>query len=145
MVISRILISLICLETIIHCVGGSEFYADNGLRQTVLIGENDQRRQTRVQLEILELLGLHQRPRSVKHGYDNSAPRYMIDLYNSLKANEGDDESGDDNFRTTVNLTIGQSIELSSTDVIRSFINHGKCRVRAFRLTVTTRTPDKRL
>jgi len=77
--------------------------------------------------EILTLLGLHQRPKTVKQGYESSAPKFMISLYNSLKTDDGDVISDEIEFNSKVNLTLGKAMEhINGTDVIRSFINHGK-------------------
>lgn len=105
----------------------SEFFADNGIghQQTIVIDHHHKRKQAEVQAEILQLLGLHQRPHVVKHGYDYSAPKFMISLYNSLQTADGEGITDEVEFHSKVNLTLGKAIEhINGTDVIRSFINH---------------------
>ena len=107
----------------------SEFFADNGIghQQTIVIDHHNKRKQAEVQAEILQLLGLHQRPHVVKHGFDYSAPKFMISLYNSLQTEDGEGITDEVEFHSKVNLTLGKAIEhINGTDVIRSFINHGK-------------------
>ncbi|KAH3896973.1 bone morphogenetic protein 7-like isoform X2 [Dreissena polymorpha] len=103
----------------------SEFFADNRLQQTMIVDHHNKRKQAEMQHEILTLLGLHQRPNIVKHEYENSAPKFMITLYNSLLNEDGETVTDDIEFHSRVNLTLGKAIEhINGTDVIRSFINH---------------------
>lgn len=117
-VIFELLSTITCLE----------FYAGNGigLQQTVVIDHHNKRKQAEVQQEILQLLGLHQRPNVVKHGFEFSAPKFMISLYNSLQTEDGEGVTDEVEFHSKVNLTLGKAVEhINGTDVIRSFINHG--------------------
>lgn len=114
----------------------SEFFADNGLHQTIVVDHHNRRKKAEMENEILTLLGLHQRPKIVKHGYESSAPKFMITLYNSLKTEDGDVVSDEIEFNSKVNLTLGKAMEhINGTDVIRSFINHGKLRVEICAIT----------
>ncbi|WAR17185.1 BMP7-like protein [Mya arenaria] len=104
----------------------SEFFASNGLHQTIVIDLHNKRKQSEMEHEILTLLGLHQRPQVIKHGYEYSAPKFMITLYNSLLNEEGESITDEIEFNSKVNLTLGKPMEhINGTDVIRSFINHG--------------------
>ena len=105
----------------------SEFYADNDLGQTVLAGSKPGRQRDELQQEILTLLGLHQKPKPMDHGFDSSAPKFMINLYNTLQSDEGLGIADDDVFHTNVNLTFGTEVQyINGTDVIMSFVNHGR-------------------
>lgn len=109
---------------VLTCLG-SEFYGDNTLGQTVVIGNTPGPKRDEVQQEILTLLGLHQKPNPVEHGFESSAPKFMISLYNTLQSDEGLGISDDDVFHTNVNLTFGAEIQyVNGTDVIMSFVNH---------------------
>ena len=111
---------------VLTCLG-SEFYGDNSLGQTVVIGNTPGPKRDEVQQEILTLLGLHQKPNPVEHGFESSAPKFMINLYNTLQSDDGLGISTDDDvFHTNVNLTFGAEIQyVNGTDVIMSFVNHG--------------------
>lgn len=119
---------IICvLFEVIGVAKCTQFYADNGIghQQTILIDHHNTRKQAEVQAEILQLLGLHQRPHVVKHGYDYSAPKFMISLYNSLQTEDGESITDEVEFNSKVNLTLGKAVEhINGTDVIRSFINY---------------------
>ncbi|KAL4217614.1 Bone morphogenetic protein 6 [Mactra antiquata] len=113
------------LIEVLNLVTCSEFYQDNGIRQTILINHHNKRKEAEVKQEILTLLGLHQRPKVVKHGFESSAPQFMISLYKSLEDEDMEGISEDVVFSSKVNLTLGKAVEhINGTDVIRSFINH---------------------
>ena len=84
---------------------------------------------TKFQREILNLLGLPRRPRlslnTRLHGRKMSAPRYMMDLYNSLEMN-GTAPDG----RFCCNNTVTDSRAVGA-DTIMSYLNHGKSRHKA--------------
>ena len=123
---SGLALTLLLLD-VLCAVLGSEFFADNGLHQTIVVDKN-KRKQAELEHEILTLLGLHQRPHVIKHGYENSAPKFMITLYNSLLDEEGESITDDSEVYSRVNLTLGKASEhINGTDVIRSFVNHGRC------------------
>lgn len=119
---------LLCVVIeVLGCVVCPEFYADNGigLQQTIVIDHHNTRKQAELQQEILELLGLHQKPHVLKHGYEYSAPKFMISLYKSLQTEDGEEITDEIEFHSKVNLTLGKAVEhINGTDVIRSFINH---------------------
>nr|WND63737.1 bone morphogenetic protein 7 [Sinonovacula constricta] len=111
---------LICV--IIKTCESSEYWAENNLQQTIVLDHRSKQKADEVQQEILTLLGLHQRPQTMKHGVENSAPKFMISLYNTLQSEDDDD---DVEFHYKVNVTLGKALQhLNGTDVIRSFINH---------------------
>lgn len=79
----------------------------------------------KLQREILNLLGLPHKPRislnTRLHGRNMSAPRYMIDLYNSLENNVSV-SSVEGEF--CCNDTLADS-RASGADTIMSYLNHG--------------------
>lgn len=79
---------------------------------------------TKLQREILNLLGLPRRPRlslnTRLHGRKMSAPRYMMDLYNSLEMNGTAPDGG---FCCNNTITDSRAV---GADTIMSYLNHGK-------------------
>jgi len=80
---------------------------------------------TKLQREILNLLGLPRRPRlslnTRLHGRKMSAPRYMMDLYNTLQMNVTSSNRG-----FCCNETGTDVSRAESADTIMSYLNHGK-------------------
>ena len=80
----------------------------------------------KLQREILNLLGLPRRPRpslnTRLHGRKMSAPRYMMDLYNSLERNASVESEV-----FCCNNSVMDSRALGA-DTIMSYLNHGKSR-----------------
>lgn len=93
-----------------------------------------------MQKEILSILGLPHRPRPhLSHGKYNSAPLFMLDLYNTMSSEEKSQvESIADPYpsmRTTQSppLTTDQETAfLNDADMVMSFVNLGKLRVMAY-------------
>ena len=83
------------------------FYADNGLDQTISYRSLPRSEKREMENEILNLLGLDHRPKPKLHQTTNSAPQYLIDLYNQL------DLDGDD-----------RNTSLRGVDFVVSFVNH---------------------
>ena len=83
----------------------------------------DGNRSETLQREILNLMGLRKRPepsREIrKHGRKLSAPRFMIDLYNSLSKNDSELHG----FCCNGSLTDQRA---AGADTIMSFPNHSK-------------------
>ena len=104
----------------------SPFYVDNGLSQTVVLDTVPRREKRELQQEILTLLGLHHRPKPVDHFAVESAPRFMMDLYETL-SNKDDGTDNDVEFHSnnTIRLNFDSS-KVEGSDVIMSFVNHGK-------------------
>nr|QKV26402.1 BMP5-8 [Lottia goshimai] len=123
-----IAVNVVCYE---FCVANTAFYADNGLQQTVIINKMKARQRKGVQQEILTLLGLHHRPKPKDHhGEEDSAPKFMIDLYKTLEEEETlPMEDNDDKFHNHLKSKLNDSLGLDLTkvdgsDVIMSFVNH---------------------
>jgi len=103
----------------------SGFYADNGIDQTIVYQQISKKERREMQQEILSLLGLNHRPKPTPHGTENSAPKYMMNLYNSII----DDENGNyikiDHMKRDNNFTDESLHTINDADVIMSFVNHG--------------------
>ncbi|RWS23434.1 bone morphogenetic protein 7-like isoform X1, partial [Leptotrombidium deliense] len=116
-------ILLLSLLSFSDCV----YYADNGLEQTLAYRFLPAKERREMQQEILNLLGLQHRPKPKSHGTDNSAPKYLQDLYKSLL----DEESGDLKVDEKHGPVIIEGEVLSKislhaindSDVIMSFVN----------------------
>lgn len=103
------------------------FYVDNGLQQTVILDRVPRREKRQLQQEILTLLGLHHRPKPPFKA--ESAPKFMLDLYETLKNSENEDVLDDgvvfESSNTTSRLDL-DSHKVEGSDVIMSFVNHGE-------------------
>ena len=116
---------LFCWIVLVLC--STPFYVDNGLQQTVIL-DNVSKKDTReIQIEILALLGLKSRPKSIIHNYTESAPIFMLDVYRYLTISESM-LNADTEFHAGIYNddfpVLPQEIE--GSDVIMSFVNHGK-------------------
>lgn len=83
-----------------------------------------------MQKEILSILGLNHRPRphlnSVKH---NSAPLFMLDLYNTISTEEKSDVEEYRSLFTTTRPALASAHDtefLHDADMVMSFVNLGK-------------------
>lgn len=83
-----------------------------------------------MQKEILSILGLNHRPRPhLNSGKYNSAPLFMLDLYNSMSTEEKSDV---DQYRSLFTTTRPALASLHDTeflhdaDMVMSFVNLGK-------------------
>lgn len=120
----------------VSCAALSGFYYDNGLDQTVVHKHLNKLEKREMQSEILHLLGLQHRPhpalaktplKKQNPNEDlNSAPRFLIDLYQSLT----EEDSGELKLVPTLivkefNVSDSEVDTVDQADVIMSFINHG--------------------
>ncbi|XP_014672753.1 PREDICTED: bone morphogenetic protein 7-like [Priapulus caudatus] len=84
---------LLCALLVICEASTAGFYSDNGVDQTIMYRSMPKQERNEMQQEILSLLGLHHRPNPASHAANltsYSAPRYMIDLYETLTGDEED-------------------------------------------------------
>lgn len=87
-----------------------------------------------MQKEILSILGLPHRPRPLlSHGKYNSAPLFMLDLYNTISGEEKSQVDGRLNryqgVRTTQSpplTTYQETAFLNDADMVMSFVNLGE-------------------
>lgn len=112
----------------------SGFYYDNGVDQTIVHKHLNKREKKEMQSEILHLLGLQHRPRPVfsrkkfQVGSDlSSAPRFLIDVYQSLIEEEsGELKLTPDLIEKEFNVSDSDVSSMDQADTIMSFVNHGK-------------------
>lgn len=119
------------------CTALSGFYYDNGINQTVVHKHLNSHEKEEMQSEILNLLGLQHRPRpvfpSLKRnqkpvGDENlsSAPRFLIDVYQSLtEEDSGDLKLTPELIEHEFNVSDSEVSTMNQADVIMSFINRG--------------------
>lgn len=112
----------------------SGFYVDNGFDQTVMHRMLSPKDAEHVEHEILELLGLPDRPPRRKHGIHpsmrKSAPKFLLDVYKRLndEAN-GIDSSHSRSTRSTDNeqdrnlITDTDKDAIEQSDWIMTFLN----------------------
>lgn len=97
-----------------------------------------------MQKEILSILGLPHRPRPhLSHGKYNSAPLFMLDLYNTISNEEKNEVDGIlDQYKSMFTTqgpplaTFQDSAFLNDADMVMSFVNLGKRMILYF-FTVT--------
>ncbi|KAL3200855.1 hypothetical protein MRX96_013122 [Rhipicephalus microplus] len=101
------------------------YYADNGVDQTIIYRTLPKSERREMQQEILNLLGLDHRPKPKIHERRFSAPRYLLDLYNSFKDEDNGDIHLDSAKAHNEFITSNQSLRMiNDSDVIISFLNH---------------------
>lgn len=101
----------------------SGLYIDNGLDQTVIQRALSKQEKKEVEHEILNLLGLPDRPRSRRligrKTIGGSAPKFLLDVYKSLL-----DSTSPRPTRSEFNLSEGDLHAIDESDVIMSFTSH---------------------
>ncbi|XP_046443321.1 bone morphogenetic protein 7-like isoform X2 [Daphnia pulex] len=119
------------------CTALSGFYYDNGVDQTVVHKHLNKREKKEMQSEILHLLGLEHRPRPVlmlpskkKLEVDDglsSAPRFLIDVYQSLtEEDSGELKLTPDLIEREFNVSDSDVHSMDEADIIMSFVNRGQ-------------------
>ena len=81
-----------------------------------------------IRKELLSLLGLHKPPKPEKSSRQNSAPRFMLELYKQLELNHVQEgfsvpPDGDAIRYNMTSLLLGN--QAGDADMIMSFVNHG--------------------
>ena len=109
----------------------SGLYVDNGRDQTVVHRVVSQREKREVEHEILNLLGLPDRPRSVigkVPQVKRSAPKFLIDIYkNALGEDKPDALPGHRRDKAGEFDLTGQDLRaIDQSDVIMTFAAHSK-------------------
>lgn len=98
-------------------------YIDNGYDQTAIdhLMSIDEKKE--IEVEILNLLGLPNRPRKINKALKKSAPRFLLDIYKSLMVK--DDE---ENYRvkrdaegSDISLSGEEQQQIDESDVIMTF------------------------
>ncbi|OAD52857.1 Protein 60A [Eufriesea mexicana] len=106
----------------------SGLYVDNGFDQTIVHRVVSQREKREVEHEILNLLGLPDRPRSTAGRppqVKRSAPKFLLDIYkNALGEDEDEKPIGEQRRAGEFDLT-GQDLRaIDQSDVIMTFAAH---------------------
>lgn len=118
------------------CSALSGFYYDNGVDQTIVHKRLNNREKKEMQSEILHLLGLQHRPRPIlplsrssqkpDEANLSSAPRFLIDVYQSLmEEDDGNLKLTPDLIEREFNVSHSEVSTMEQADVIMSFINRG--------------------
>lgn len=140
---TRTLATLALLTALLTaCAALSGFYYDNGVDQTVVHKQLSKREKREMQSEILHLLGLHHRPHPAtpaasgllrprpsvpQDATASSAPRFLIDVYQSLmEEDSGDLKLKPDLIEREFNVTDGDVHSMDQADIIMSFVNRGR-------------------
>lgn len=122
------------LLLVASCAALSGFYYDNGLDQTIAHQHLNKQEKKEMQTEILHLLGLQHRPhpslvdlrRQQQQQELNSAPRFLIDLYQSLTEEEsGELKLAPELIVKEFNVSDSDVSTVDQADIIMSFVNHG--------------------
>lgn len=118
-----------CLLNFIYCVFGglSGLYVDNGAGQTVMDTMMTSDDQLEIEHEILELLGLPDRPRKrhLHSSISKSAPQFLLNVYDKLSSDTNSNHnrharSADDN---DVLFTEADNKAIDQSDIIMTFLN----------------------
>ncbi|CAH0557682.1 unnamed protein product [Brassicogethes aeneus] len=130
-------VSVICLVvtlkcSAIFCTPKAAIYVDNGFDQTSIDHIMSSQEKEEMQLEILNLLGLPNRPRRVnKAPLKRSAPKFLLDIYKTLMEEEND-ENGRAKRSTDTSFSGEEQKQIDTSDMIMTFesINHHVSSVR---------------
>lgn len=101
----------------------SGLYIDNGIDQTVIQRFMTKQEKREVEHEILNLLGLPERPKRVANTktLGSSAPKFLLDVYKSLLDNPSSRST-----RSEFNLSGRDLHAIDESDEIMTFTNHSK-------------------
>lgn len=97
-------------------------YIDNGVDQTILDMSISRHEQREIELEILNLLGLPDKPRRPHNApLRKSAPRFLMDIYSTLV-----DENSREKRSVDLNLSGDEQNAIEKSDVIMTFESIGE-------------------
>ncbi|XP_076271007.1 TGF-beta family member glass bottom boat isoform X1 [Rhynchophorus ferrugineus] len=124
-----VLVCVVLLEIAsVSCGPKAAIYVDNGRGQTAIdrMMTKDEKRE--IEMEILNLLGLPNRPRKInKATVKKSAPKFLMDIYRTLLEEE-DDENEHQRAKRSLELGFSgdEQKKIDQSDVIMTFesINH---------------------
>jgi bone morphogenetic protein 7 len=108
----------------------SGLYVDNGFDQTVVHRVVSQREKREVEHEILNLLGLPDRPRNSINRpsqVKRSAPKFLLDIYKNALGEDEEEKSATHHRRTGEFDLSGQDLKaIDQSDAIMTFTAHSK-------------------
>lgn len=106
-------------------------YVDNGLDQTIIDMSLTKQEKREMELEILNLLGLPNRPRKINNPpLKKSAPRFLMDVYKSLM--EEQNENAREKRNADLNLSGEEQNAIDKSDIIMTFESIGRLRHQIF-------------
>lgn len=124
--------SLLCFAAVVPLGSSAErmtgLYVDNGLDQTVMHRVVSQTEKREVEHEILNLLGLPERPRTIRRPSQvkRSAPKFLLDIYQNALAEHEEDASAEslEKVGSEFDLTRQDLKAIDQSDVIMTFAAH---------------------
>lgn len=145
---SVIVYSVLCFSlvniSVVFSTPNAGIYIDNGFDQTAIEHLMSIDEKKNIEVEILHLLGLPNRPRKINKALKKSAPRFLLDIYKSLMVR--DDE---ENYRvkrdvdgSDINLSGEEQQQIDESDVIMTFESVSKYEHsrKVFTVSLTSRT-----
>nr|CAI5868562.1 unnamed protein product [Callosobruchus analis] len=131
----KMLLRLCCFllhGCLVFAVKTTGVYVDNGLDQTSIdLMSNEEKKE--MEVEILNLLGLPNRPRKInKQPLEKSAPRFLLDIYKSLMEEENEGNHRMKRDTAELNISGEERQQIDESDVIMTFesVNHHVSNVR---------------
>lgn len=121
-IVSLVLCLLLVRFSVVSSTPRAGIYIDNGHDQTAIEHLMSVDEKKEIEVEILNLLGLPNRPRKINKALKKSAPRFLLDVYKSLM------EKDDVNYRvkreaegSDINLSGEEQQQIDESDVIMTF------------------------
>lgn len=123
-IVALVMCFLLVRFSVVSSTPRAGIYIDNGHDQTAIEHLMSVDEKKEIEVEILNLLGLPNRPRKINKALKKSAPRFLLDVYKSLM--EKDDSEG--NYRvkreaesSDINLSGEEQQQIDESDVIMTF------------------------
>uniref|UniRef100_A0A182QT77 TGF-beta family profile domain-containing protein n=1 Tax=Anopheles farauti TaxID=69004 RepID=A0A182QT77_9DIPT len=123
---SNVICDVLALSLLTGMVIATGFYIDNGVDQTVREKSVDLQERQEIEHEILELLGLPDRPNKqhVHPSLRKSAPQFLLNIYHKFTEEVNGGRQRRKRFTDGSNLfTIADERAIGESDVIMSFLN----------------------